>query len=72
MHMHAFTRAGGDPVGPLLGSHLLTKWQLDAVAVAVLVLVAAAYLTGVALAPIAIGHAVAAAPHACRSCSGSR
>jgi putative copper resistance protein D len=50
MHMHALTRAGGDPVGPLLGPNLLTKWQLDAVAVAVLVLAAAAYLTGVALA----------------------
>lgn len=51
MHMHAFTRAGGDPAGRLLGSNLLTKWQLDAIAVAVLVLAAAAYLTGVALAP---------------------
>src|SRR6476469_6712733 len=35
MHMHAFTRAGGDPFGPLLGSNLLTKWQLDSVAIAV-------------------------------------
>ncbi len=51
MHMHAFTRAGGDPAGSLLGSNLLTKWQLDAVSVAVLVVAAAAYLTGVALAP---------------------
>ena len=51
MHMHALTRAGGDPAGALLGSNLLTKWQLDAVAVAVLVLVAAAYLTAVALVP---------------------
>jgi putative copper resistance protein D len=49
MTMRAFTRAGGDPAGPLLGSHLLTKWQLDAVAVAVIVLAAAAYLTGVVL-----------------------
>ena len=55
MHMHALTRAGGDPVGPLLGSNLLTKWQLDAVAVAVLVLVAALYLTGVALVPTRSG-----------------
>jgi cytochrome c oxidase assembly factor CtaG len=51
MHMHAFTRAGGDPVGTLLGGNLLSKWQLDAVALAVLVLAAAAYLTGVALSP---------------------
>jgi cytochrome c oxidase assembly factor CtaG len=55
MHMHdassALTRAGGDPFGPLLGTNLLTKWQLDSIAVAVLVLLAAAYLTGVALAP---------------------
>jgi putative copper resistance protein D len=50
MHMHAFTRAGGDPAGPLLGRNLLTKWQLDAVARVVLAVVAAAYLTGVALA----------------------
>jgi cytochrome c oxidase assembly factor CtaG len=55
MHMHALTRAGGDPVGTLLGSNLLTKWQLDAVAVAVLVLAAAMYLTGVALAPMRSG-----------------
>ena len=48
----ALTRAGGDPFGPLLGSALVTAWQLDAVAVAVLVLAAAAYLTGVALVPL--------------------
>lgn len=48
----ALTRAGGDPFGPLLGSHLITSWQLDAIAVAVLVLAAAAYLTGVALVPL--------------------
>jgi putative copper resistance protein D len=56
MHMHALTRVGADPVGTLLGSHLLTKWQLDAVAVTVLVLVAAMYLTGVALAPTRSGQ----------------
>jgi putative copper resistance protein D len=56
MHMHstadALTRAGGSPAGPLLGSALLTKWQLDAIAVAVMVVVTTAYLTGVALVPI--------------------
>ena len=55
MHMHgageALARAGADPFGPLLGSHLVTSWQLDSLAVAALVLVAAVYLTGVALAP---------------------
>jgi len=55
MHMHAFTRAGGNPFGPLLGSHLVTKWQLDAVSLAVLVVAAALYLTGVALAPARSG-----------------
>jgi cytochrome c oxidase assembly factor CtaG len=54
--VEALTRAGGDPLGPLLSTRLLTSWQLDAVAVAVLVLVAAAYLTGVALVPIRTGH----------------
>ena len=48
----AFSRAGGDPLGPLLGGNLLTAWQLDAVALAVLVLAAATYLTGVALVPV--------------------
>lgn len=43
-------RAGGNPLRPLfVGSTLVTSWQLDALAVAVLVLAAAAYLTGVAL-----------------------
>jgi cytochrome c oxidase assembly factor CtaG len=37
---------------PLLGSALVTAWQLDTVATAVVVLLAAAYLTGVALVPI--------------------
>ena len=50
---HALTRGGsGSPLDPLLGSALLTAWQLDAIAVAVLVLLAAAYLTGVALVPV--------------------
>jgi cytochrome c oxidase assembly factor CtaG len=51
-HGDALTRAGGDPLGPLLGRALLTAWQLDAIALAVLVLVAAWYLTGVALVPV--------------------
>lgn len=46
----ALTRGGASrPADPLLGSPLVTAWQLDAIAVAVLVLAAAAYLTGVAL-----------------------
>jgi cytochrome c oxidase assembly factor CtaG len=49
----AFTRGGAEsPLAPLFGSALFTAWQLDAVALAVLVLVAAAYLTGVALVPL--------------------
>jgi putative copper resistance protein D len=56
MHMtsaDALTRAGsGSPLRPLFGSALFAAWQLDAIAVAVLVLVAATYLTGVALVPI--------------------
>ncbi|HEY7010174.1 MAG TPA: cytochrome c oxidase assembly protein, partial [Jatrophihabitantaceae bacterium] len=59
MHGHdataALTRAGGNPAGTLLGSRLLTAWQLDAIALAVLVLAATAYLTGVALVPIRSG-----------------
>ena len=53
-HMHmssaeALTRGkGGTPTQPL-SDRLFTAWQLDAIAVAVLVIVAAAYLTGVAL-----------------------
>ncbi|HEV7204334.1 MAG TPA: cytochrome c oxidase assembly protein [Jatrophihabitans sp.] len=50
--MHALTRAGAtNPTRPLT-SALLSAWQLDAVAVAVLVLAGAAYLTGVALVPL--------------------
>jgi putative copper resistance protein D len=49
----ALTRGGSSsPLQPLFGSALLSAWQLDAVAVAVLVLVAATYLTGVALVPL--------------------
>ena len=53
MHMHGtadvIARGGSrTPFEPLLGSYLLTAWQLDAVALAVLVVVAALYLTGVA------------------------
>ncbi|MDQ2958797.1 MAG: cytochrome c oxidase assembly protein [Actinomycetota bacterium] len=47
---HALYRTtGADPHGPLLSSKLITAWQLDAVALAVLALVAASYLTGVLL-----------------------
>ncbi|HZY75200.1 MAG TPA: cytochrome c oxidase assembly protein [Jatrophihabitantaceae bacterium] len=49
---HALARAGGDPAGPLLGSALVTKWQLNALALAVLVLAAAWYLTAAALVPV--------------------
>jgi cytochrome c oxidase assembly factor CtaG len=38
------------PLGPLLGSRLITVWQLDAVAVLAIVLVAAWYLTALVLA----------------------
>jgi putative copper resistance protein D len=48
----ALSRAGADPLGPLLGSALFTSWQLNAVALAFLVLLAAWYLTGVALVPV--------------------
>jgi cytochrome c oxidase assembly factor CtaG len=40
-------RAGSVPDGPLLSSNLFTVWQLDAVADAVLLLLAGCYLTGV-------------------------
>ncbi len=43
----SFYRVGTEPSGPLLGSHLLTVWQLDPVALVVLLLLAATYLTGV-------------------------
>ena len=60
----ALYRAGGDPHGPLLSSRLLTVWQLDAVALAVLVLLAAGYLTGVSLARRAGRRPLAGAVHA--------
>ena len=40
-------RAGAAPEGPLLSSRLFTVWQLDAVADAVLLLLATSYLAGV-------------------------
>jgi putative copper resistance protein D len=49
----ALARAGTrGPLTPLFGSALFTAWQLDSLAVAVLVLAGAAYLTGVALVPV--------------------
>lgn len=46
----ALTRGGtSTPSSPLLGSALVTAWQLDAIALAVIALVAAWYLTRVAL-----------------------
>jgi putative copper resistance protein D len=54
MHMgsaDALTRGGSTgPARPLAASTLVTAWQLDAIAVAVLALAAAAYVTGIALA----------------------
>jgi putative copper resistance protein D len=50
--MDALFRAGSAPSGDLLGSRLVTAWHLDAVATALLVLAATAYLTGVALVPV--------------------
>jgi putative copper resistance protein D len=56
MHMgsaDALTRGGSTaPLHPLIGSALVTAWQLDAVSVAAIVLAAAFYLTGVALVPV--------------------
>ena len=49
MHQHAadaFTRAGGSTGTRLLGARLLTAWQLDAIAVALVVVLAALYVTG--------------------------
>jgi putative copper resistance protein D len=53
-HMHmgsaeALTRGGGGTPAQPLSGRLFTAWQLDAVAVAVLVIAAAGYLTGIAL-----------------------
>jgi putative copper resistance protein D len=55
MHMgtaDALARVGGDPFGPLLGANLVTKWQLNALALAVVVLIGAWYLTLAALVPV--------------------
>jgi putative copper resistance protein D len=55
MHMgtaDAISRGGGSPIGPLLGKALFTAWQLNAIALAAVVLVAAWYLTCVALVPV--------------------
>jgi putative copper resistance protein D len=51
----ALYRAGGSPAGPLLGGALLTAWHLDAVAVAVLLLLGAMYFTAVGLVPVRTG-----------------
>ncbi len=52
-HSHALIRAGAAaPTQRLVGRPLLSEWQLDALAVAVVVLAAAAYLTAVALVPV--------------------
>jgi cytochrome c oxidase assembly factor CtaG len=54
-HRHtgeALYRAGTDPLRPLFGRALISAWQLDAAALAILVLAAAWYLTGVALVPV--------------------
>jgi putative copper resistance protein D len=49
----AVYRAGSGAIGqPLLGVRLLTAWQLDSAAVALVVLAAAAYLTAVCLVPL--------------------
>lgn len=50
--LDALSRVGADPLGPLLSSSLFTSWQLNAIALAVIVLLAAWYLTGVALVPV--------------------
>lgn len=57
-HMHgsmstadALGRIGSGPWGPLLGSALVTKWQLNALLLAPLVLATAWYLAKVALVP---------------------
>jgi cytochrome c oxidase assembly factor CtaG len=57
MHMgDALFRSSTSPINqPLLGSALITAWTLDPVALAVLVLIAAAYLTGAALVPLRTG-----------------
>jgi len=52
-HSHALIRGGATtPHEKLVGRPLLTAWQLDAIAVAVVVLAGAAYLTAAALVPV--------------------
>ena len=51
MHMHmsaddALFRSGGAPLGPLLSRQLVTAWHVDAVALAVIALLAAWYASG--------------------------
>ena len=50
----AIARGGGNtnPLRPLFGTALLTAWQLDAVAVVLVIVLGAWYLTGVALVPL--------------------
>jgi putative copper resistance protein D len=45
----ALARAGSEPAGDLIGRNLFTAWQLDAVALVLLILATAWYLTSVAL-----------------------
>ncbi|MDP9093646.1 MAG: cytochrome c oxidase assembly protein [Actinomycetota bacterium] len=49
---NALARAGSGTLRPLFGAALIRAWQLDAVALALLVLVGTWYLTGAALVPI--------------------
>ncbi len=48
----ALYRAGPVDLGPLRGARLVTAWQLDAVSLAVLVLLAGTYLTFATLVPV--------------------
>jgi putative copper resistance protein D len=50
----AFARAGAEPAGVLLGHNLFTAWQVDAVALVLLILWSAWYMTSVAL--VAVRH----------------
>lgn len=56
-HMHhsttdALTRAGAGSISAPLHERFFTAWQLDTTSVVVLVILAAVYLTGVALVPV--------------------
>jgi putative copper resistance protein D len=46
----SLVRDGNEPAGRLLSAKLFTAWQIDAIALAVLVILGAAYVTGVLLA----------------------